>query len=123
MQGVLLVLIGLICFFAAYYTKSGHKIGKFRYYDGKITETDKNLKKITVEYLVNGNTYTGEFAPDEPIRKKAKIGAKVTVMIMREAPQTPIAVLLGSNSLKRQIIFSAFGAVALILGIINLISR
>lgn len=108
---------------AAYCTKNGHKIGKFRCYDGEVAEYDRTSEKVTVKYSVDENTYTGEFTPYENNRKKAKAGAKVTVMIMPEAPQMPIAVLYGSNSLKRQGIFIAFGAIALILGIINLIAN
>ena len=122
MGGVILVLMGLVFFFAAFYEKSGHQTGKFRKYDGIITEADKKQKKFTVEYTVGGNTYTGVFALGKYTTKKPKAGAKVTVMIMPEVPQPPICVLLGSNSLKRQIIFIAFGAVALFLGIINLIA-
>lgn len=44
MGGVILVLMGLVFFFAAFYEKSGHQTGKFRKYDGIITEADKKQK-------------------------------------------------------------------------------
>lgn len=122
MDSIIILTFSAFCFICAYFSRNSRRIGKYKFYDGVITNIDYTAKEITIRYTVGEHTYTHIFDGKDFPKRRVSEGMSVMVMTMNNIPVSATYNKKGKNydsvSTRKRLI--AFGILALLAGIISM---